>query len=191
MTRVWWIRAGLLFLVGWLVLHQVRYLVAPDAIVRTFAPAHAYLQWLIPSVGALTLVGFGHWCSRLRAPDRDTVPELPSARAIWAVSAVAVLVAFGLQECTESLLFRGHLPSAYELAGGNGWLLAPLAAAIGGVIALLLKGAARALRWAQERSAATAGAIGVPARRLPTVVLVPRASVLARQLAGRAPPARA
>jgi hypothetical protein len=192
-SRVWRVRAALLFLVGELIVHQGRYAVAPPELVREFAPAHRYLWWAIPVAGALLFLAIGHWCARLRRrPERDPMPRLPGVRAMGAAVAVALLAAFGLQECAESLIFRGHLPAAGELAGMNGWVTLPLAAAMGGVIALLLKGAVRVLRWAQARSAPAARSRGRRGHLAPPAVhLVPSSSVLARWLAGRAPPARA
>jgi hypothetical protein len=191
MTRVWWFRAALLFLAGELVLHQARYAVAPADLVREFAPAHRYLWWVIPVVACLLIVAAAQWGARLRSPDGDALPELPPARALFAGLAVLLLAAFGVQEFTESLIFRDQTLTFGELAGGNGWVAVPLAASIGGVIALLLKGAVNVARWARERFAAVhRGRGSAPAFRPAAVVLVPRASVLAWELAGRAPPAR-
>ena len=191
MSSLWRLRAAVRFLAGGLVLHQVRYAVAPDALAREFASAHQYLWWVIPVVGALLFVATAHWAARLRTPGRDVLPRLPGFRAMWAGIAISLAVAFGLQEFVESLVFRGQLLTIDELAGGNGWIVLPLAVAVGGVVALLLKGAVTVQGWAQGRGLAAAPAGSLPALRPVAPVLVPRASVLARQLAGRAPPARA
>ncbi len=190
MSSLWRIRAALLFLAGGLVLHQVRYAVAPPDLVREFASAHQYLWWVVPAVGALLFAAIAHWGARLRTPERDVLPRLPGLKAMWAGVAVSLAVAFGLQELVESLIFRGQVLTLDELAGGNGWVVLPLAASIGGVVAVLLEGAVKVQRWAQARGAHPGSPKGsLPAFRPAAVVLVPRASVLARQLAGRAPPA--
>jgi hypothetical protein len=189
-SPLWRIRAGILFLAGGLLLHQVRYAVAPADLAREFATAHRYLWWLVPVVGTLLFVAAVHFAAHLRTPERDRLPRLPSVRALWAVVAPALVVAFAGQEFVESLIFRDQLLTWAELAGGNGWVVLPLAVAVGGVVALLLKGAVKAQRWALGRHApSTSGRGSRPAVRPSAVVLVPRASVLARELAGRAPPA--
>jgi hypothetical protein len=189
-SALWRIRAGILFLAGGLLLHQARYAIAPPDLVREFAPAHRYLWWLVPVVGTLLFVATTHWAARLRTPSRDRLPRLPSVRILWAIVAAGLAVAFGVQEFVESLIFRDQVLTWAELAGGNGWVVAPLAVAVGGVVAVLLKGAVRAQRWALgRRTPPVPGRGSLPAARPSVVVLVPRASVLARQLAGRAPPA--
>jgi hypothetical protein len=191
-SGVWRLRAAILFLAGGLLLHQVRYAIAPADLVREFAPAHKYLWWLIPVVGTLLFVATTHWAARLRTPDRDRLPQLPSVRVLWAMVTAGLVVAFGAQEFVESLIFRDQVLTWAELAGGNGWVVLPLAVAVGGVVAVLLKGAVKAQRWALGRHVPSASGRGsLPAVRPSAVVLVPRASVLARELAGRAPPVRA
>jgi prepilin signal peptidase PulO-like enzyme (type II secretory pathway) len=150
--------------------------------------AHGYLTWLMPLAAALlflTLAQFAAWMRRAEGGDAD---ELPSVRGLWVGASVSLLTVFGVQETLEVTAAHGQFPTLTELGAALGWQVLPLVVAVGGVLALLLRGAAHVAAWAVRRHRHRA-------RPLAQLVLVPRppvvvspACVLARFLAGRAPP---
>ena len=109
---------------------------------------------------------------------------------LWLAATGSLLGVFGAQESLETLLSHGHLPGLADLVGAGGWTAVPLAVAAGGLIALLLRGAATVLRWALGRRRRPVVRHAPPALLAPRrPLLAARRSVLARRLAGRGPPA--
>lgn len=188
MTGIWRLRAAVLTLVGAIVVHQARYLLAPPTHDHQLVSAHGYFTWLMPLAAALlflTLAQFAVWMRRAEGGDAD---GLPSVGALWVGASVSLLTVFGVQETLEVTAAHGQLPTLTELGAAVGWQVLPLAMAAGGVLALMLRGAAHVAAWAVRRHRH-------PARPRAQVVLLPRppvvvspACVLARFLAGRAPP---
>ena len=190
MSVAWRLRAAILTLIGILAVHQGRYLFAPAEHEHELSTAHSYLVWLAPASAILVLLAVLHLAVHAgRARDADR-PQLPGTRTLWPTVTTALLGAFAAQESLELVLSHGHLPELADLLGGGGWTAIPFAVAAGGAIALLLRGAARVVRWvAGRRRRALARQHAPLAHPLPRspVVAVPR-SVLARRLAGRGPP---
>jgi hypothetical protein len=187
---IWRLRAAVLTLAGALGVHQARDLFASPAHERELADVHVYIPWLMPLVGILVFLAIAQLAMRLGRPGSAQEARLPRARILWLAATVALIHVFVLEESLETVLADGHLPAVADLLGAGGWTAIPLAAAAGGGIALLLRGAAKVVRWAIDRRRRP--------RRRPPMVLVrlpylplpgPQASVLARRLAGRAPPA--
>lgn len=187
MTGVWRLRAGILTLVGMIAVHQGRYVFATHEHEHELAPAHGYLAWLVPAAGVLLFLAVVQLAARLgRADDEQCLPEL---RVLWWAASATLVSAFGVQESLETLFAHGHLPALSDLLGGGGWAAIALAIAVGGLIALLLRGAAGVVRRALSaaRCSRRRGSIGLAVPREP--VLRMRGCVLARRLAGRGPPA--
>ena len=115
-------------------------------------------------------------------------------RALWAIASAGLLAIYIGQELTEGLISSGHaLRPATLLAGGGLWAL-PAAIAVGGLLALVVRGG-RAL---VARVALVRGrlprAVSARGRRLVVrraAVALPRRARLAAACAGRAPPGRA
>jgi hypothetical protein len=187
MSRLWRLRAAVLTLVGALGVHEGRYLFAPPEHEHALADAHAYLGWVVPLAGALLFLAVVQVGVRIGRPEGEGT--LPAARALWLGATASLLTVFGAQECAEAFLSHGHLPLLADVLGAGGWVAIPLCIAAGGLVALLLKGAAEVLRRALARRAPRRPPVATVCPRAHAAVLVPRASVLARQLAGRAPPA--
>lgn len=186
MSGAWRLRAGALTLVGSLAVHQGRYLAFPRHDDH-HAEAHAYFEWLVPALAALAFAVLAELGVRLARARRGKAPALPSAGRLWAASSLALIAIFGAQEAVEGFVTHGAWPAPTELLAAGGWSALPLAAAIGGAVALLLRGAAEAVEWARRRLPAPAPR--APQLRLPPLTTVsPRGSVLARRMAGRAPP---
>jgi hypothetical protein len=175
-----------------LVLHEARYLIgfgdhAGEALA---ARGHAYLPFaggvvglLLALAGAQLLIAV----DRARRTARGERP--PSFTRLWLALAAVLLAVYSGQELLEALLTRGHeFGPAVPFAEG-GWSAVPLALALGAVAALLLKGASRVVAVAAERARV------LPLRplrggpRRPAEPVRARGPVLARNLAGRAPPA--
>ena len=190
MSNGWRIRAALLVLAGTLGVHEARFALVPRHHEHELAEVHRYLTWLIPLIGVLLFLTVVHLAVRLRRPGPGAVPRLPGAPALWLVATTSLLTVFGLQETIETLLTTGAPPGVELLTHDGGWVVLPLAVAAGGALALLLRGAAAVAEWVITRSA------GVRRRRLvdplagssPSPILQPRGPVIARFLAGRAPP---
>jgi hypothetical protein len=185
MTGIWRLRAAVLTLVGVLAVHDGRYLFANE---HELATVHTYFAWLAPAAGALLFLAVAQLAANLSRPEA-TAPELPRARALWLAATASLLCVYGAQESLEIVFSYGRVPELADLLGSGGWAAIPLAVAAGGVIAALLRGAATVVRWALTRARHPVGrtpvALDVPC----TPALTPRGSVLARRLAGRAPPA--
>lgn len=182
MTGVWRLRAAVLTLVGMLVVHHGRYAFAGAE--PEHEAAHTYLTWLAPASAVLLFLVVAQLAASLGRTSHEDRPSLPGVRTLWPAATATLLVVFGAQECLEALLAHGELPAL----GDGAWTAIPFALAAGGVVALLLRGAQEVVRWALRRARPTR-------RPVPVALVVPRAavlavprSVLARCLAGRAPP---
>jgi hypothetical protein len=184
-------RAFALLAFGAMVVHQVRYALAPD--VGPTAGDHAYLHAAAPGVVILVLLALGQLLARLRAARaRGTVERAPWGLArLWPVASAALILAYLVQEWIEAGSLSSPAALAAPLAHG-GWLAPVLAIAIGGAIALLLRGARAVIAWAARgvrrpvRRQRPARALRPPARLHPA-----SPNPLASYLAGRAPPSLA
>ena len=189
MTIAWRFRAAVLALAGVLAVHHGRYLFASPAHEHELAGAHTYLAWLTPVAGGLLFLVVAQLAGALARLQHEGAPRLPSARSLWFAATATLISVFLAQECLETVLVHGRLPELAEILSAGGWTALPFAGAAAAVIALLLRGAAAAVRWAlsrhERRTPAPVRLVAAP--RSP--VLVPRGSLLARRLAGRAPPA--
>ena len=185
-------RAAALIVVAALVLHELRYLIgygepSGEAI---GSQGHAYLPAAAAAAAGLLALALGQLVAAVsRAARTGTGERAPGRFApVWAASTAALLLTYGGQELVESLLAAGHPAGLGSLAGNGGLAVLPLAFALGAVVALLLRGASAVVCAAAHArvprvSRAPRGA------RLPRPPRVARpASVLARHLAGRAPP---
>jgi hypothetical protein len=175
---------------GGVVVHELRYRLAG---IEAHDAAHAYVPWLQIVVATVVLgavVEFGVRLRRLVGWREQTVGEPPPARVLWPVLTVALLVLVGGQEAAE-LRWLGdehHGPQLFhELISDGGWLVAPLSLLLGGICALLLRGAA-ALARIFARKAPPHRSRGVRRRVVVRFGWRPVGDVLARRLAGRGPP---
>jgi hypothetical protein len=186
-TGPWRGKAAALALAGALGVHHARYALVPPEHLHEYSAAHAYLPWVVPVAGALLFLAAAQLALLVRRA--EGAAALPGVRALWLAATFTLLLAFGAQEVLEGLAAHGQAPGLGELLGEGGWVVLPLAALAGGLIALLLRGAEHVVRWALARRRADR-------RRAPVAVVrirvasrrAPRTSELARFLAGRAPP---
>ena len=191
-SPAWRFRAAALIAAGALAVHELRYLLAygDRSGAEAASQGHAYLASVTTVVAALLVLVVATFVARLASGTRSAgAASIRSARGLWAIVTIAVLVVFALQESVEGLLASGH-PSGLEgVFGHGGWLAVPLAIAIAGLIALAIGGAAavsaspaaywtRSMRWPP---------VTIP-HRLYVTCAAARPDPLARHMAGRGPP---
>jgi hypothetical protein len=188
------LRAGALIAASALALHELRYLAgygdrAGQAIAEQ---GHSYL----PAAGALVALALalagvqlaGVLSGALRGSTDERRAPFP---LVWALASAALLAIYAGQEITEGLLAAGHPAGLDALAANGGLVAVPLAAGLGLLVALGLRGARAAIAAVSERRPAAmprprrSVALAHPA---PGPLLAPF-SPIARNLAGRAPPA--
>jgi hypothetical protein len=182
-SAAWRARAGVLVLLGALVVHELRYVLAgqhPDE------HAHAYMGRLVPLLCALLLVGAIEFVARLMRQRRLRTDAFAAGGVRWLALGTILLAIFCAQETAEVLFEHGRLDIADSLIVHGGWLGAPLSFAVAAVIALLLRGANALLT--------RPGRVHLPRATTPQRYrLLPRRGgagvpVIASNLAGRAPP---
>ena len=188
------VRARALALVpmGALVVHELRYLIAfgSHADRELARQGHAYLVWAGLAVALVAAAGLGWFVARLARARQGAGPgRAPSWAATWAVLAGGLLATYVVQELVEGWLASGHPAGLAGVLGAGGWLAAPASVVVGGVLALLLRGARAAIalvaaRARRARRPRLATAIHVR----PRSVALRLPSPLASAAAGRAPP---
>jgi hypothetical protein len=182
-------RAVALLTLGALALHQARYLLAyGEPAAAGDGHRHSYLELLAPPlVGAivatiaLTLLA----AALRRRSGRPLAPACATERA--ALFALALLAVYFVQEISE-LLAASHSAGLEAMLGAGGWLVMPLAIALGAVSAFLAD-------WLDRVELRFVGASGPERPRAPRTVARPSvawvallASPLAFGLARRPPP---
>jgi hypothetical protein len=188
MQGKWGLRAVALVAAGAFALHELSYVLAAGGL---GAHAHSYLPLAAGLVTVLMLLACASFARTLvralRGIDDGGAP--PRLRVLWPLVAGALLAVFSLQEWVESWVTPGHPVGLEHVAAHIGLGGIAIAATLGGLIALLLRGARSAV-------AAIAGRRRTPRlRRAPLrtpalrPVFLSRFDVLAGNLAGRAPPA--
>lgn len=175
---------------AWLV-HQLRYALVfgGDASAHVDAHAHQYLDLVGPALAWAAAAALATWVLSLGRPDVEA-SRGGRLRAVWLRASLALVLIYGLQETVEGLLAPGHPNVLLGVFGHGGWIALPLAIVVGGAVALLLRGA-RAARQAVSRAPQLRVGVAWPALRLALPAAVDRvrsSHVLARKLAGRAPP---
>lgn len=182
------LRAVALVLAAALVLHELRHLIAGRPPLEALGPGHAYLPLLglgaslLLGVAAAKLVG-----ALARARRTGHAEERPTSLArAWMLATGALLALHFGQELLEAVL-SGR--SAASLGAGAS-LVAPLGAVLGGLVALGLRGAGRAVAAAARSAHARRRPLGpAPGAARPCVRAGrPKLGPLALNLAGRAPP---
>jgi hypothetical protein len=181
------LRFGALLTAGALVVHELRYLLAWGAGAHEAMAneGHAYLGAVTPLAVALCAVGLGSLLTQAGTAG-DGRP--PAFTRHWLLATVGLLLLFGTQETAEGALATGHPAGLAAVIAHGGWLAAPLALAVGAVIALAMR-SARALLVARPVRAARAIA------RAASVAILPPPAPASIGLAGlggiaepRAPP---
>ena len=189
------LRCSALLGAGALVLHELQYRVSfgagSDAALA--AHGHAYLSWAIALVSVLTGIAVVRLLGEVGGARRD---RLASARRApvslgrrWLWSSAALASTYLLQEGLEGMLAAGHPGVVHAVTSHHGWFALVIAVALGLLVACLVRGAEVVVALARRRAHALRRprACTTPARPR-AVDCVGHLQVLARHLAGRAPP---
>jgi hypothetical protein len=194
LTRRSKLRAGALIAASALGLHELRYLIGygGDAGRAVADQGHAYL----PLAGALIVLLIALAAVQLAAAVVGAVGTGAGERRpapfwlVWALAGLALLGVHAGQELAEGLLASGHPAGLAAITAHGGLVAVPLAFGLGLVVALALRGAEAAIAAARRsRPPAPPRRAALREPRPGAVLGAPRSCVLARNLAGRAPPA--
>jgi hypothetical protein len=170
--------------------HQLRYELAYGSRsgAALSAQGHGYVNSLAPWVAVLVALALGAFLARLARAAGGRADSRPHRAfgSLWAVAAFGLLATYSLQEWLEGLFAAGHPGGIGGVFGHGGWWAIVLSAALGLVVALLLRLASAVLEIVLRAARARIPAAGAVAR--PASVAVPRWAPLAGAFAGRAPP---
>lgn len=188
-----------LFPLGVFAVHQLRYLLAfgSEAPHELAAQGHGYLLELLPWITLAVALGFGGLLARLaHAWRRGVGDEDPGWRlgGLWALASAGLLGMYVGQEFFEGLLATGHPQGLEGILGDGGLWSLPASIAVGGVLALVVRGSRELVaRVARRRRAPAPTAVcRAPQHAVrPARVALPRLTPLAGASAGRAPPSGA
>lgn len=194
------LRAALLMPLAAMTVHQLRYYLVfgPHAGGRLAREGHAYLATVEPFVLLVATLAVGAFVGRLarawagpeQAANRSRAT--PGSRLLWTwlLCACALLALYCGQELAEGALATGHPAGVAGIVGHGGFIALPLAALVGGLLALALRTAEALVAFAARRAAESRrppveGPSPAPIPlRLPDWRLEPQSGVVA----GRAPP---
>jgi hypothetical protein len=155
---------------------------------------HSYLNSLTPWLVLVFALGLGAFLGRLARAWRSGEAEGPQRRGVvgvWLAATVSLVLIYAGQEFLEGLFATGHPAGLVGIFGDGGLWALPVAAAVGGVLALLVRGERAALALAARlgRSRPRTRHTSVPVHSSAAPALIPP-SPLAVCSAGRAPPFR-
>ena len=177
---------------GSLAVHEARYVVSygDEAGNVLAAQGHSYLPWLAPLVATFVAVACGGFLATLAAPRREAPDRMRTGR-VWMAASGALTGIYLLQETLEGMLAGGHPAGVAGTLADGGWTAVLFALVVGALIALTLRGAGvvseAAARWLRPPVWVSAPATTTFPRLVEP--RAPRRALLARHLAGRAPPA--
>jgi hypothetical protein len=185
-----------LFPFGAVAVHQLRYQLAfgADASRELADQGHAYLHELTPWIVLAVATGAGGLLARLARARRSGESERGRClAALWALTSAALFSIYVGQEFLEGLLADGRPQGLAGILGDDGLWALPASIAVGGLLALLVRGGralvARVARRGRPRPRVAAARAPKGAVR-PARVALPRLAPLAGASAGRAPPRR-
>jgi hypothetical protein len=173
--------------------HQLRFALAygADGSRQLTETGHSYLHSLAPWIVLVCALGVGGFLHRLslawRRGEADGARRHSTLR-LWLVASAALILIYAGQEALEGLLSTGHAGGLAGIFGDGGWWAVPASAALGGVLAILVRGGRAALSFVarlRTRSAARRAPLGPPR---PAAVFLPSVSPLALCAPERAPP---
>jgi hypothetical protein len=178
-----------LLAVGAIGLHELRY-VFGSAAHGAASHAHSYLPLVIALAALAFVVALVDFITTVAAARGAGAHHESSSRVskTWPTATFALIAIFVLQESLEGALFGGHSAGLHGLFGHGGWWVLVFAPILGGLVAFALRGSDKAIALAAGRPARRRRK---PARVIsarPTLFTAPRLRLLARHLAGRAPP---
>lgn len=190
------LRVAALLAVAALVLHELRYLAGygGHADAALAGQGHAYLALLSPAAAVLLALAAAQLLRALRRAGRagTACEAAPGFLATWAGASAGLLCVHAGQELAEGWLAAGHPAGLAALTAHGGAVAVPLALALGALVALGVRGAAVAVELAARRSLRRSPVRAPAGPGTPSASPeLPAPAVLARNLAGRAPPVSA
>lgn len=184
------LRCAALIGAGALALHQLRYLVgySSSAEDQLAAQGHGYLSLVGPLLVLVLALAAGQFLASLARGGAAGAERAPaSLKRLWLGTSALLVGIYAAQEWLEGLLSPGHPAGLAGIVGDGGWWAVLIALSLGALIALGLRGS--------EVAGVLVPAGGRPSsvRRPQSVKLPARVDafpvdVIARNLAGRAPP---
>lgn len=193
------IRAAAAMPAAVLTVHQLRYQLAFGGRTdeKLASQGHQYLGAVAPFAAMLLAIVVGLFLSNLARAWRDGDQDGGGAHAshsfpkIWLLAALSLLLIYCGQELFEGFFTAGHPGGLAGIFGQGGFLAIPLSLLLGGLVALALRVADVAIRWAASRHRQNP-VPRAPARRprRPDDFLAAPRGPLASAAAGRAPPPR-
>ena len=194
------IRAAALMPAAVLTVHQLRYQLAfgDHADSKLASQGHQYLGAFAPLAAMLLAIGVGLFLANLLSTWRRGLDEVEGRRStpafptVWILAAASLLAIYSGQELLEGFLAGGHPGGIAGVFGQGGLWAVPLSALLGALVALGLRVADIAVRWAAAGRRDRSKALRAPLRLRPRpgAVIVALREPLADAAAGRAPPAR-
>jgi hypothetical protein len=188
------LRAAALMPAAVLTVHQMRFLLAfgGGSGEELEKEGHQYLSALAAPIAMSAAIVVGLFFARLASAwcggAGESAPRHGLLRLAFLIGA-SLLVLYSCQELLEGMLSSGHPGGFTGVFGDGGWWAVPLSLACGGIIALALRGARAAIRWAAARSRRAKISHGRPTPTpRPRRLALPRPMPLAGAAAGRAPP---
>jgi hypothetical protein len=182
-----------LLALGLIVIHHVRYVfgrllpheqAASDRV-------HSYLPFMLILVVVLLALAVALFlrdvlhATRLRSLQLPGPPSFPRA---WAQNSLLLVACYVLQETVEHRIAGEPLAVGEILLNRDGWIVLPLAAIVGGIIAALLRGARATIERAIARAPLARLPVRVAASLRPAIRPRARQFLLRGVIAGRAPP---
>ena len=153
---------------------------------------HSYLPLAVALVAVLLALTCARFAQELWQASRGRVAAAspPSFVALGLIASVALVSTFALQEWIEGWFTPGHPATLTHALAHIGWLGPLLAVALGGLIALLVRGSRAAIVVLARRQLARRAPRAERGRWAPAPPpIAPRPAPLAGNRAGRAPPA--
>lgn len=199
------VRAAALMPAAVLTVHQLRFLLTfgGGSGAELEKEGHQYLSALAAPIAMSVAIVVGLFFARLTSAWREGAGEGQATRGGGAeggsargsflrlalLIGAALLALYSCQELLEGMLSSGH-PGGFDgVFGDGGWQAVPLSLACGFAIAVALRGARAAIRWAAARHRRAVAFHGRPAPSpRPPRLPLPRPVPLAGAAAGRAPP---
>ena len=177
-----------------LAVHQLRYFLAfgPKGSSELAESGHSYLHSLAPWLVLALALGAGAFVGALGRAFRSGEAGSCSRRGLlglWLAATLALVLIYASQEFLEGLFAAGHPAGLQGIFGDGGWLSLPAAAAVGIVLALLVRGGRAAIELAARLRRERPPLRRDSARILrPTPVFLIAAAPLAACSPSRAPP---
>ena len=149
-------RAAALLPAAALTVHQLRYMLAygDESGHQLAAQGHSYLEAFGPVAAMLAAVAVGLFIASFAEAWRGGAEAGDHGRAftrLWLMTVVSLIAIYAGQEFLEGLLATGHPGGLAGVFGAGGWWAIPAALLVGAIVALALRGARAAIRWAASR----------------------------------------